>query len=274
MKPIKIYKAGLHLGEENIVEGNQNSGMINFSGCHLSCHFCYTPETSKEWQGRDYTQEEFVSLCEDLVRRGARNLNLISPTQFFASLHAPLTEVKARFSSLLPVVLKISGYESLPVLNAMTEVTDVFVPDFKVWDDGLAKQVGLPQRYGSIARTAIERMMETHGETLHSPAGKISRGILIRHLMMPGATEDSFAIVDQLGRIGYQGALNFMTYFYDPKSKRVSNASPADVSLLAGHALSFGIHVLVNGKVNHPYRLHCHTSLFGSNQMVGGAHVG
>lgn len=274
VKAIKIYKAGLHLGEESLIEGNHSSGMINFSGCHLSCHFCYTPETSREWQGKEYSQEEFAALCRDLIRRGARNLNLISPTQFFANLHAPLSEVKSQFARLLPIVLKISGYESMPVLNAMAEVTDVFVPDFKVWDERLAKELGLPQRYGSIARSAIEHLMQTHGEKSVTETGKISHGILIRHLLMPGAIDDSFAVVDQLGRIGYQGAINFMTYFYDPKSKRVSNAGPADVSLLVGHALSFGMEVLVNGKANHPFRLHCNTPHYGTNQMVGGAYVG
>lgn len=274
MKMIKIYRAGLHLGEESIIEGNQSSGMINFSGCHLSCHFCYTPETSKLWEGREYTADEFESLCEDLVRRGARNLNLISPTQFFSVLHAPLSSVKAQFANLLPIVLKISGYESLPVIDSMSEVTDVFVPDFKVWDEKLARSVGLPQRYGTIALNALERMMQSHGETTLTSTNKIAKGILVRHLLMPNATDDSFAVVDQLGRIGFQGAINFMTYFYDPKTKRVSNASPSDVSLLVGHASSFGMHALVNGRSNHPYRLKCDGRTVRSNQMVGGAHVG
>lgn len=274
MKTIKIYRAGLHLGEESLVEGNQSSGMINFSGCHLSCHFCYTPETSKFWEGTDYTPAEFQALCEDLVRRGARNLNLISPTQFFAALRQPLEQVKSRFALLLPIVLKISGYESVPVLDSMSEVADVYVPDFKVWDERIAKSVGLPQRYGTIALNAMERMMRSHGETRHSAIGKINHGILVRHLIMPECTDDSFSIVDQLGRIGYQGAINFMTYFYDPKSKRVSNASPSDVSLLVGHALSFGMHALVNGKSNHPYRLNCDGRAVRSTPMVGGAYVG
>lgn len=257
MKAIKIYKAGIHFGEENIIEGNHASGMINFSGCHLSCHFCYTPETSKEWQGEIYSGEQFVSLCEDLVRRGARNLNLISPTQFFSALYRPLQRIAASYGELLPVVFKISGYESYPALEPMMGLAHVFVPDFKVWDETLARQVGLPQRYGVIALEAIGRMMETHGTPLFTSAGKLSRGILIRHLLMPGMMDDSFNVVGALAKIGYRGNINFMTYFYDPKTRRVSNASPRDVALLASHASAQGMSVMVNGKQNHAFALNC-----------------
>lgn len=257
MKAIKIYRAGLHLGEEKGIDGNQNSGMVNFSGCHLNCHFCYTPETSKEWQGREITGDEFSELCDDLVKRGARNLNLISPTPYFAALVKPLERIQYRYAGLLPVILKVSGYESLPQLDSMIPLTDVFVPDFKVWDETLAHSVGLPQRYGVIALAAIEKMMATHGAAQLTDTGKIRRGLLIRHLLMPGAMDDSFEIISQLARIGYRGHLNLMSYFYDPKAKRVTNAPLHDISLLARHADSAGMTVWVNGKVPHPYVLAC-----------------
>jgi len=273
MKQIKVYRAGLHLGEENLIEGNRNSGMINFSGCHLNCHFCYTPETSKEWKGSDYSPETFVELCHDLVRRGARNLNLISPTQFFPLLAEPLKVLRHRYGTLLPIVLKISGYESQPIIDLMVLTADVFVPDFKVWDEKLALQVGLPQRYGTFALSAISRMMETHGSPQYSENHKLSRGILVRHLLMPNATEDSFQVLNHLGNIGYSGAINLMTYFYDPRNKKVSNASPQDLTLLTHHAQSLGMQVLVNGKLNHPYQIDCGVAE-ASQSMLGGAYAG
>lgn len=248
MKSIRVYKSGIHLGEEKLVAGNQNSGMINFSGCHLACNFCYTPETSQLKLGSDLTAQEFMYLVDELVMRGARNLNLISPTHLWAPLASPLLKIRLKYGRLLPIVLKISGFESANVIDSMASLADVFVPDFKVRGEAEAKSVNLPSNYGDMTRDAIQRMMRTHSQAHYNEASQMTHGMLVRHLMMPSFLDDSLKVVEALGQVGYTGHLNLMTYFINPKQKSIANAHPLDVQLLALSAENLGMKVLVNGK--------------------------
>jgi putative pyruvate formate lyase activating enzyme len=250
MKPLLVYKSGIHLGEERLIEGNLSSGMISFSGCHLACRFCYTPETSVHRLGQEYTPEAFRELIDELVLRGARNLNLISPTHVWPHLKKPLLESKLRYGRLLPIVLKISGYETESMIQQMAAYADVFVPDFKVWSPQLAAEVGVPGTYGVTAQRALAKMITTHGNAHFTSSGKLTHGILLRHLIMPHALDDSLAVIEALREIHFAGFINFMTYFVDPDVKRVVNASPETVEILTTAAESAGMTPLVNGKVD------------------------
>ena len=118
MKMIRVFRSGIHLGEERIVEGNRASGMVTLSGCHLACNFCYTPETSIHKLGKDFSSDEFYQLCEELVARGARNINLISPTHVWSELSRPLADLRQVHGRLLPIVLKVSGFESRSIAKS------------------------------------------------------------------------------------------------------------------------------------------------------------
>lgn len=248
MKAIKVFRSGLHLGEERIVEGNQNSAMVTFSGCHLSCNFCYTPETSVEQQGVDYTPQGFSALIDELVTRGARNLNLISPSHVWGAVRPALTRFKERYGQRIPLILKTSGYEKEGLTRSFVPLADIFVPDFKAWSPAVCQATGLPPDYGHVAQEAIRRLLLSHGRALYTEQGKLSRGILVRHLLMPGFFEDSLHVIDALAELRYAGYLNLMTYFIDPASRRVLNANPAEVESLALAAAGAGMRVLVNGR--------------------------
>ncbi|MCB0418814.1 MAG: hypothetical protein KDD39_14285 [Bdellovibrionales bacterium] len=246
---LRVYKSGIHLGEERIVAGNCNSGMINFSGCHLACNFCYTPETSVEQQGQDLSTGEFTDLLDELVVRGARNLNFISPSHVWAVAQPAARRIKAKYGRRLPLILKISGYERQGLLSSMAALGDVFVPDFKVWSPEVARSLNLPEDYGVTAQNAVRLLIQTHGAPQYSDDMKLSSGVLVRHLMMPEHFEDSLDVVEALGDIGFSGHLNLMTYFYDPRTRRIHNANPTQRDLLATKADQLGMSVLINGKV-------------------------
>jgi putative pyruvate formate lyase activating enzyme len=229
-----------------VIRGNQSSGMVTFSGCHLSCNFCYTPETSVHKIGTDLSPLEFAHLVDDLVRRGARNINLISPTHVWSAIRDPLRELKGRTGSALPIVLKISGFEKPNVISQMSTVADVFVPDFKVFGQETARHCGLPYNYGSVAVKALREIMNTHG-AFSEINGSLSRGILVRHLMMPDHFEDSLRVVGELAAIGFNGYFNIMTYFVEPMTGHLHNAAPDRVHLLAGQAQRAGMRILING---------------------------
>lgn len=248
MRWVRVYKSGIHHGEEGIVAGNERSGMINFSGCHLSCKFCYTPETSVHRFGEDYSAETFGGLVDDLIARGAANLNLVSPTHEWAAIEEPLRAARARHAHPLPLVLKISGYEGRALVARMAGSADVFVPDFKVHGRDAALLVNLPPIYGRVAEAAIEEMMSTHREPEYGIDGKLRRGIVVRHLLMPGFFDDSVRVVETLGGIGFRGPLNLMTYFIEPGSHRLKVAGAGDVARLAHLAEQQGMQILVDGK--------------------------
>jgi len=248
MKTIKVYRSGIHLGEEKKVAGNHASGMVYLSGCHLACNFCYTPETSIHGLGKDFTPVGFHYLLEGLIRRGARNLNLVSPTHVWKALRRPVQLVKMRYGELLPLVLKTSGYETKTIGGDMAQIADVLVPDFKVWSRDAARAVNLPERYGRVALDAIEGWMRTHGQPRTNREGLLSHGLLVRHLVMPGYDADSINVIKALGWIGFRGHLNLLTYFVDSPNGRVINTQGARVGDLVSLAESYGMSVMVNGK--------------------------
>lgn len=225
--------------------GNSAAGMINFSGCHLACNFCYTPETSVGKRGTDYNPGEFLELLWKLKLSGAGNVNLISPTHYWRKIRGALTQFGAE--SGLPLVLKISGYETPALIASMAEICDVFVPDFKVWYTRSARACNLPDNYGPQALEAIQQMMKTHTPTW-DPNLKLCRGILIRHLLMPEYCTDSLAIIDQLKKLRFSGVLNLMTHFHDPATKRLISAPAAEVEEAKALMADAPFALLINGR--------------------------
>ena len=242
MIPVRIYKMGIHFGEEPIIVGNHRSGMINFSGCHLACSFCYTPETSVRKEGRDYPVQSLAQVFDELAQQGAQNLNLISPTHFFPQLEAPLRDCR------LPKVLKVSGYESVALARRFAHCADVVVPDFKVLSETAAAKVNLPRNYGVVATAMIETLESQYRKPQFTPDGKLARGVVVRHLMMPGFFEDSLAVVERLAEISFSGMLNVMTRFVSPAEHRLVCPKAADLIRLVQLAQGYGLTLLVNGK--------------------------
>lgn len=245
MNNIRIYKSGIHLGEESIISGNEKSGMINFSGCHLRCNFCYTKEASFLNQGTDYTEETFNNLLESLTHKSAKNLNFISPTLAWPTIEKSLKNYKAK----VPLILKISGYENMRYIESMRAHCDIWVPDFKVMSEKAAQAVDLPKNYGAVTLKAIQSMMKSHNEIIYDEHNKVLKGIIVRHLLMPNYPSEAFAVITALKTIGFIGYLNIMTNFIDPKSKKLVKANIKDICAISDKAKQSEIKLLINGIV-------------------------
>lgn len=243
---MRVLKTGIHRGEEAVVWGNDRSGMIVFSGCHLACNFCYTPETSVLKLGEDLAVDAWLNRVAGLLAEGAHNIALISPTHFWAAIEPALTKLKTGMGKDIPLILKVSGYESPAFSGRMAALGDVLVPDFKVWGAQVAQRVGLPANYGEMALSSIRTQMATHGQERWD-SGKLQRGIIIRHLLMPGFEEDSVEVVEALGRIGYRGIFNLMTLFIAP-GRGLIQAEAGRVSRLSQRARELGMAVVIDGK--------------------------
>lgn len=253
MLKMKIFKSGVHLGEEKLIAGNSRAGMIVFSGCHLSCSFCYTPETSVYAIGSEYEDEDFLLLLRQLMNKGAQNINLISPTHVWNQIEDTLIEFKKETGGKLPIVIKASGYETRSLLSRMASVGDLFIPDFKVESEIAATHFNLPRDYGKVTLWGIRALMQSHGASQYDAEGKLRRGILVRHLVLPGFAADSQRVIHALGKINFSGYVNLMTRFVDPVKRILIPAPASDILALVHIAESRGIGVLINGTPRDEY---------------------
>lgn len=243
---MRILKAGIHSGEEALVQGNERAGMVVFSGCHLSCRFCYTPETSRTFQGTDYTPEAFSEILVRLLALGARNINLISPTHVWNEIEPVLRAFKEGPGKEIPLILKFSGFEPARLIQRFAEVADVLVPDFKVASPEVARTEGLPASYGEVAARALAEMLRTHAATAME-GGRMRRGIIVRHLLMPGYSDDSARVLELLHAAGYRGYLNLMTCFLCP-TRGLVRAAGESVRALAQTSIDFGMQPMVDAQ--------------------------
>jgi putative pyruvate formate lyase activating enzyme len=247
-KMIRVYKSGIHRGEEQMIFGNENSGMINFSGCHLSCRFCYTPETSRVLDGEAYTSEKFYALIQDLVRQGAKNINLITPSHLWSALKEPLNSYKQSNLPAVPVIVKTGGSEPIRLVKTMLETADVWLPDLKIWDSKKAVSAGLPAHYGPITLEGIQTATEVLKAEVDSSTHRLKRGVLVRHLLMPDFESDTKEILKQLSQIRFNGFLNLMTQFIHPIKKQLIPYPKDSLNRLIQKATDLEIKILINGK--------------------------
>lgn len=245
---IKIYKSGFHSGEESLVLGNDRSGMITFSGCLLSCRFCYTPETSRLKLGKDYSEQEFYQLLFQLVEKGAKNINLITPSHIWSKLEAPIAEFKKVTENKVPLILKVGGSESLSLIQRMLRLGDLWVADFKVWSSQVALEENLPPQYGVRTLAGIEFAAQKLSNEYDPVSGLLKRGVLVRHLMMPNCEGDTEAVIDQLKQIRFSGYLNLMTWFIHPEGKGLTRAPLEQIQKVLNQ-ISNAFSVLVDGRL-------------------------
>ena len=185
-------RAALHFYEEPCISGKTGSGTVFFSGCSLKCVFCQNYEISQGGVGEEITAERLTEIFDELREAGACNINLVTPTHF-----TPLI-VKAlkNFGGKLPVVWNSSGYESVETLKTLEGLVDVFMPDIKYGDDSVAARYSGAPEYFPVARAAVEEMFRQTGKYRLGGDGLLKRGVLIRHLVLPNAYENSRNVMD------------------------------------------------------------------------------
>ena len=152
-----IGSADLHFWEEPCISGERGSGAIFFSGCNLRCVFCQNRDISRKPIGKKYTEDELVAKMLELQERGAHNINLVTATTY--SLFVSKTLEKAKSKGLkLPIVYNCGGYESVAALRALDGLVDIYLPDFKYFDNSLAKEYSSAPDYAEIAGKALVEM--------------------------------------------------------------------------------------------------------------------
>ncbi len=206
-----VASAFPHFGEEDCLRGHRGSGTIFFGLCNLRCVFCQNwdisqpispldpPEGTRQNAGREMTAPEIADLMLDLQDRGCHNINFVTPEHVVPQVVEAIAEAVPR-GLHLPIVYNTSAYDSVASLELMDGLVDIYMPDFKFWESATAKRLAKAKDYPQCARDAIREMHRQVGPLETGPDGLARRGVLVRHLVMPGQVAESAAIFEWLAR--------------------------------------------------------------------------
>ncbi|MBK5239703.1 radical SAM protein [Clostridium sp.] len=192
---IKIAKVTLHQWEEPCVSGLLGSGTVFFSNCNLKCVFCQNHRISNEGIGKIISIKRLSEIFLEQQKKGAHNINLVTPTHYVPQIIEALKLAKDKGLNI-PILYNSNGYENVDTIKSLRGFIDVYLPDLKYYKDKYAlKYSGAPD-YFNTARKAITEMVSQVGEVKFDSTGIIQRGVIIRHLMLPGLLFDSKKIID------------------------------------------------------------------------------
>ena len=187
-----IARAALHFGEEPCISGTRGSGAVFFSGCSLKCVFCQNTEISQSIKGKPVDKRHFAEILMRLQDEGAHNINLVT-----ASHHTRfVAEVLSRVKPDIPVIWNSSGYESVESLRMLEGLIDVYLPDYKYSSAALAEKYSSAPDYPSAAAEAIKEMFRQTGSFTLDENGIVKKGVIIRHLLLPGQAENCMNAID------------------------------------------------------------------------------
>ncbi len=193
---MRIARAALHFWEEPPISGTRGSGAVFFTGCPLGCVYCQNREISKSSAppGKEVSPRELSDLFFGLINSGAHNIDLVTPTHFMPLIRQALLLRPVP----VPVVYNTSGYERVESLKAMKGLVDIYLPDFKYAQSELAASLSGAPDYPETALAAIREMVEQAGLPVYGEDGLMQKGVLIRHLILPGHTKNSIEVLRRI----------------------------------------------------------------------------
>lgn len=220
---IVAARAALHFWEEPPISGEKGSGAVFFSGCSLGCDFCQNTQISHGKFGAALTTARLREIFEDLIAQGAHNVNLVTATHFLPSI-LPALEPKLP----VPVVYNCGGYESVETLRELEGKVDIYLPDLKYAEADLAERLSHAPDYFPVARAAIDEMVRQVGPCRFGPDGMLQRGVVIRHLILPGQVQNSLKVLDYIADHFPRGTVLLSLMAQYVPSGKVQNAPPFD----------------------------------------------
>ena len=191
---IRAARAALHFWEEPCISGTSGSGTVFFSGCNMKCVFCQNYNIALGRSGREVTLERLSEIYLELQEQGAHNINLVTPSHYIPQIVLSLLHAKGRGLSI-PIVYNTSGYEEVSSLRMLEGLVDIYLPDIKYMSTELSARFSNAPDYFEKASAALAEMYRQVGTPLFSEDGLMRRGIIARHLVLPGQTKDSKKIL-------------------------------------------------------------------------------
>jgi putative pyruvate formate lyase activating enzyme len=238
-----------HFGEESVLVGSGGSGTIFFAGCNLGCVFCQNFDISHHRHGRQMTIEQLAGSMLELQDYGCSNINFVTPTHVIPAITAAI-ELARKGGLTLPTVYNSGGYDSVETLKLLDGFVDIYMPDMKYSNSEVAKELSTAPDYPQVNREAVAEMHRQVGD-LQVKNGLATRGLLIRHLVLPENLAGSFEIIDFLAeQISSKTVINVMDQYrpcYKASSHPKINRKPTfeEIESVRRYAIANGLNVLI-----------------------------
>lgn len=187
---VRVARAALHYWEEPCISGESGSGTVFFSGCTMRCVFCQNKEISRSEVGKEITIERLAEIYLELAAKGANNINLVTPMHYAPQITAAL-DIARKNGLTLPIVWNIGGWERRESIAAVRDYADIWLSDFKYFDSSLGESLSKAPNYFSVAAAALDQMVKQTCEPVFDENGIMRRGVIVRHLMLPGHLDDT-----------------------------------------------------------------------------------
>ena len=217
---IFVSRAALHMWEEPCISGEAGSGAVFFSGCNMHCVFCQNGEISNGEVGKEVSIERLSEIFFELEDKGANNINLVTPTHYVPSIIEAAKKAKDK-GLKIPFVYNTSGYEKPKTVESLKDIVDVFLPDFKYMNPETARLFSKAPDYPEVAKAAIDKMVNLTGPCQFDDNGIITKGTIVRILVLPAHTKEACEIIDYLYKAyGDKIFISIMSQ-YTPLSKQI-----------------------------------------------------
>lgn len=215
-KTVRVARASLHMWEEPCISGKTGSGTVFFTGCPLKCVFCQNRMIASGDRGKELTNEQLARLFLVLQEKGANNINLVTPTHFVPQIAEALRTAKAE-GLFIPIVYNTSGYERVESLQLLDGLVDIYLPDLKYYSEELSKRYSNAPDYFVRVSLAIAEMVRQAGSPVFDGT-LMKRGVIVRHMVMPGHVKDSKEVIGYLYHM-YQDDIymSIMNQYTPPK---------------------------------------------------------
>lgn len=187
---VRVARAALHYWEEPCISGESGSGTVFFSGCTMRCVFCQNKEISRSEVGKEITIGRLAEIYLELAAKGANNINLVTPMHYAPQITAAL-DIARKNGLTLPIVWNTGGWERRESIAAVRDYADIWLSDFKYFDSSLGESLSKAPNYFSVAAAALDQMVKQTCEPVFDENGIMRRGVIVRHLMLPGHLDDT-----------------------------------------------------------------------------------
>lgn len=194
---LKVSRAALHMWEEPCISGKEGSGTVFFSGCTLRCVFCQNRDIAAGRSGKEISIERLSEIFLELMEKGANNINLVTPTHYTRQIIKALDIAKNQGMNL-PIVYNTSGYEKTDTIKMLEGYVDVYLPDFKYVSSDISGKYSGAKDYYIYAKDALSEMVKQTGKPKFDERRIMTKGVIVRHLILPGCSEDSKAVIEYL----------------------------------------------------------------------------
>lgn len=194
---IYLARAALHYWEEPCISGNTGSGTVFFCGCNLHCVYCQNYEIAHAASGKEVSLSRLADIFLELQDQGAANLNLVTPTHYVLQIISAVKMARNR-GLKIPLVYNTSGYEKVETLKMLEGIVDVYLTDFKYWEEKTALAYSKAGDYPKVAKMAVEEMVSQVPHPVFDKSGMMQKGVIVRHLLLPGHVHEAKNVVKYL----------------------------------------------------------------------------